>query len=436
MGDGMLGTLLVDRALGRFAAAALALTLQIGCSAQRAAVREEAAVTAPAPAAADAGADAERQKLKGIQRRFGQLADRNVRDEQALAEAARLRAELEEMLPTAQRPSSVHYLLSGVMVMLGDKEGALHHGSRAVELSPKDARLRCAKAMLLGMLGRRAEGIEELRQAVELDPQDMESWHMLGDALLDSNRQAEAEAAMRKAIERKPDDLTSLETLGAALIQQDKHEEALRIFQKTLTLNPSLARGYYNIGQTYQLMGRHQESRTAFQRAVELEPDDYRARSKLVQLAQALGDLPARDRELATLYTMHRAGQIKSETFCREQMTIGTNKLMVMEHFELKGPRPVKYVFHILDETGAHSTARFSLGSYDVTNKAMQQTGQQPAGTRLFHLDYYRETPDESFHATFGFFNGAPSYDEVRKIVEDALHERRAPMSMSRVPRR
>lgn len=447
MGDGMLGALLSNRSLGspgpsrslragRFlnvlggCAAALVLGLQPGCSSQRAAIREPVGQAAPQPLdAATVNA-----RLKAVQVRMGQLVERRPMDEPGRAELLRIRAELLDLLPVAPRPASVHFILSGILMLLGDKHGTLEQVERAIALAPEDPAFHRSRGILLSMEGRPSEGVEEFQKTVTLDPQDVRSWQILGQALLELNRLPEAEAAARKALERHPDDIELLETLGVALSQQDKREEALGIYQKTITLDPKSARGYYNLGQTYQLMGRYQESRTAFLRVVEKEPDDYRAHSKLVQLNQALGDLSARDRALETVYALYRAGKIQSERFCREQTTIGPYKLMIMEHFELKGPLAVKYVFHILDESGNDSDARLSLGSYEVTNKVMDQAGSLPAGTRLYHLDYYRETKTHRMHSTFGFFKGAPGYDELRKIVEDVLLERRPAMSSSTVP--
>jgi hypothetical protein len=108
------------------------------------------------------------------------------------------------------------------------------------------------------------------------------------------------------------------------------------------------------------------------------------------------------------------------ETFCREQFQHGTQKVMVFESFELKGERPVRYAFELVAPEGKGSQRTLSLGSYDFTNQVMKRPADRADPRRIFHLDGY--TPDGS-HQTFAFFEGEPSYEDVRKAVVAILDD-------------
>ncbi len=101
---------------------------------------------------------------------------------------------------------------------------------------------------------------------------------------------------------------------------------------------------------------------------------------------------------------------------------------LVFENFELKGDRAVVYTFIVTKQGNPEEDYHFSLGSYDVTNKAAHELGEIDRGDRLFHLDRYSRGGS---HATFGFFKNAPSYETVRERVMKIMSEGGQPSSGS-----
>lgn len=150
-----------------------------------------------------------------------------------------------------------------------------------------------------------------------------------------------------------------------------------------------------------------------------LEPLDWRVRAKLVQVYQALGKMPERDKERNDLFAMWKSGQpsdLKEQgQYCRDQFEVNGKKVLAFEHFELKGERALRYVFSILNKTEDGEAYRISLGSYNATN-AIWRARQNPKpkdDERLFHLDGYFG----GIHATYGMFFPEPSYDDIRARV-------------------
>jgi tetratricopeptide (TPR) repeat protein len=166
-----------------------------------------------------------------------------------------------------------------------------------------------------------------------------------------------------------------------------------------------------------------------------VDPLDWHARAKLVQVYQAMGKFPERDKERGELFQMWKSGkpaELSQQTqYCREQFEAGGQKIMVFEQFELKGERALRYVFSILNKAEDDEEFRISLGSYEFTNSVWRRTRNPPPkpDERLFHLDGYFKNS----HATFGMYFPEPSYDEVRAIVIQILEKKVAPISSTTV---
>jgi len=220
---------------------------------------------------------------------------------------------------------------------------------------------------------------------------------------------------------------------GNDLMGQRKYKEALARYREGLAKTPDSPELLFNGGMAAFMSKDFATAEKLWKSLTELDPDDWQARAKLIQAYQALGDLKARDDQRRKLLDLRKSGRSedlkKLDFYCREQFEAAGKKLMVFEHFELKGERALRYVFSVLDDSGEGEAFRISLGSYDLTNAVAARTGGLKKGERLFHLDGYYKWG----HATYGFFTPEPSYDEVRKIVIGVLEEKIQPQSQSRV---
>jgi tetratricopeptide (TPR) repeat protein len=222
---------------------------------------------------------------------------------------------------------------------------------------------------------------------------------------------------------------------GNELMEQQKYAEALAKYQEGLKAVPDSTGLLYNAAQAAFLIEDFKTAATHWGRMRELEPGDWQVRAKLVQTYQALSDLPARDAERQALFDMKKRGKnedLKERDFyCREQMKVNGQRVIVFEHFELKGPRGLRYVFTVLNEAGDKEAFRISLGSYDLTNNIWRET-TKPApkeNERLFHLDGY--FPGGG-HATYGMYPPPElTYDKVREIVISILEKKKKPLSSS-----
>jgi tetratricopeptide (TPR) repeat protein len=267
-----------------------------------------------------------------------------------------------------------------------------------------------------------------LEQAAAAEPRSARLHHLLGRAHLygGPGQSAAALAAFRKAAQLDPKDGKSRLMAGTVLMEAGKEAEALELFKQAVAAEPAYAMAHYNVGQLYQNGGKYEESLAAFRAAAKLLPDDYRVRAKVIQNLQALGRPKERDQERDSLLKLHKDGKVPAPMYCREQFTVGKEKVMAFEYFELKGERAVRYAFNVLDETGADVKCRISLGSYPMTNAIARQTGTIGKDGRIFHLDGYYADGE---HRTFGMFTKEPTYEETRKMVAEVIEGKMKPQS-------
>jgi len=90
---------------------------------------------------------------------------------------------------------------------------------------------------------------------------------------------------------------------GQALECAGRHEEALRRLQRSAALRP-VSKTFELIGLLYGEMNRLEDARTALRRAIELDPGAASAHRALALCHEALGDLPAAEREYRVALNM------------------------------------------------------------------------------------------------------------------------------------
>lgn len=217
---------------------------------------------------------------------------------------------------------------------------------------------------------------------------------------------------------------------GDELMEQNKPAEALTFYEQALVLAPDNEAGLYNAGMAAFMVKKYDTAGQFWKRLEQSAPDDWRLRSKLVQVYQALGDLKSRDAERSSVLELWKRGVVEQDKFCRDQFEVAKKQVMVFEYFELKGDRGLRYEFYVLDESGKEDY-RVSLGSYAATNAIWAEKNKNEAktGQRLFHLDGYYKWG----HATFGFFTPEPSYETVRHAVSEIVDGKTKPLSTTQV---
>lgn len=200
------------------------------------------------------------------------------------------------------------------------------------------------------------------------------------------------------------------------LMAKGQHKEALPYLKMVQQGLPDYPNVLWNLGIAFSETGDHREALSVWQKYLKVEPDDWRAMAKCVQACQAIGDIEARNREIAALRASREkltgAERKKAERFCREQCVIANRRVFAFEYFNPQGPRRQYFRFSVVDKEGKEEFY-ISLGSYDETNAIAHELGEVTKDQRLYHLDQYNKAQ----HRTYAFYHEKPDYDAVRASV-------------------
>ena len=210
--------------------------------------------------------------------------------------------------------------------------------------------------------------------------------------------------------------------MGAmAAAKAGRLEEAAEMLDQMMTLDPNFPDAWWNLGTFRAQLNQHGPALSVWDIYRRMVPDDWRARVKVIQSCQALGDMVRRDRERNELLALRRAGAdptLSAEPrYCREQFRVGEQAVVAYEIFEPSGPTRVFYQFMVGAPATGEYVGHYSLGSYDFTTEFQREMGSIGPDDRVYHLDWYAGP----LHSTVCFYHALPGYDETRAHVVAAM---------------
>ena len=237
--------------------------------------------------------------------------------------------------------------------------------------------------------------------------------------------------AQRAACQQQPSpDLERLMHGSVAAAERSDLPTAIAMADSLLRQDSTVLNALWNLGVWHAMLNEPAQALAAWKSYHAQDSTDWHVEAKLIQTYQALADTARRDSSLAGLLKhrslSHNPELLEAESFCREQAVIDGRQVMAFQTFAPQGDRMVFLTFYLLGPDG-RDTARFSLGSYDLTTEAARESGDIRPDERLYHLDYYGSRS----HATYAFFRKQPGYDEVRAMVVQILRGELKPVSSS-----
>ena len=236
-----------------------------------------------------------------------------------------------------------------------------------------------------------------------------------GRSWADSTNSLSAETAFKEA---------------AGLMQKGSYKEALPLLKHAETEYPTNSSLLWNLGIAYAAVFQHQEALQVWQRYEKVEPADWRARAKVIQAHQALGDFKSRDVEIQELYLLRKQGKDPSlsgeKRFCREQFEVEGHKVFAFEYFDQADPKKIFFRFSIVNADGKEESY-ISLGSYKDTVSIARDLGEIKQSEELYHLDKYQA----GSHWTYAFYKARPGYDAVREKAVKIIRGDLMPVSAS-----
>jgi tetratricopeptide (TPR) repeat protein len=162
---------------------------------------------------------------------------------------------------------------AGESLTAGNAKAAAESYGKALQLSPRDAKLHYNLSLALDRLGDFPAERKELARAVELNPNLAVAQNQLGLLALRSGQQAEAEQRFKKtlAIDRTFSEAQS--NLGVLYSQQGKNAQAAQLFQQAIENDPKYSKAYVNLGLLMSQQGAFSEAEQQFRTAIHIDPN-------------------------------------------------------------------------------------------------------------------------------------------------------------------
>jgi Flp pilus assembly protein TadD len=161
---------------------------------------------------------------------------------------------------------------------------------RALEVEPKNNRVRYSMGNVLEKSGRRSQAIIEMEKILQDKPDDAGALNFVGYTLTVAGRDREkAEGMIRKAHELKPDDGYILDSFAWMLVQRGELEEGLeklKLAAEKVKSDPVVCE---HLGDAYLAKGDKQSAVEAFKKSLQINPENVVVKKKLEGLEKELG---------------------------------------------------------------------------------------------------------------------------------------------------
>jgi hypothetical protein len=172
-------------------------------------------------------------------------------------------------------------------------------------------------------------------------------------------------------------------------------------------------------------------------------PDDWQAAALLGRVYAEAGDKEKRNAEMARLEALYKRGVTPKglTQYILEKVHVGDKLVIIFNSFEPWGNFKVYNYARVLDSQG-RLLSRITLESSDFDQPlwAKQHPEQAAAGGRMFSLDGYADGGTNAAgqhtetHATYGFLDGRPTYDQVRADFINIASGKGGPLSSNTHP--
>ena len=189
---------------------------------------------------------------------------------------------------------NMHVEMGKVFESQTNYEAAVSEYQKAVDVAQKKSSFLTAKAIgssrealaerkmagALDRLGRFTQAETHYSKALKLSPDDAKVWNDAGYSYYLQSRWADAERSLKTADSMDPRNPRILTNLGLTFAAQGKNDEALVAFSHA----GGPAVGHANLGYILAAMGKPEQAREYYQKAVELQPELNPARHALAKL--------------------------------------------------------------------------------------------------------------------------------------------------------
>jgi tetratricopeptide (TPR) repeat protein len=182
----------------------------------------------------------------------------------------------------------IQFMLANMEKGAGDKERAIAHYQRSVDLKPDLDVAHLMLGELYYLTGKPDRSIRHYRQAAALDPSDAEARHNLGMLLLSRGEIPSAIAALREAVSLEPGNPGYNYNLAVAYMTAKDAAAAIPFLKETARLDPGHKAALNHLGVALQVQGNVPEAVEFYRRALAVDARYEQARLNLAQAEKLL----------------------------------------------------------------------------------------------------------------------------------------------------
>jgi len=203
---------------------------------------------------------------------------------------------------------------------------------------------------------------------------------------------------------------------ATASFQRGDYAVALAGFQEITAADPANIVAHNMAGNCALRLKNYPAAISSFKKALELQPGESHNEAGLIEAYARAGMTTERDAEIGHLIQLKKDGRLPPNFhFIYDVFSKEDKNVEVVEFYpDLSSGYHFRYWFNISDASGK-PIERIALESDDIdqTSFAKEHPQEAVAGRRRFSLDSYRQ----STHGFFHFYDGEPTYAQVRAEV-------------------
>jgi tetratricopeptide (TPR) repeat protein len=154
-------------------------------------------------------------------------------------------------------PNSVaaHMLSGEALDGLARTPEAIIEFQAAVKIGPREPDVNFGLGYLQWKLANYGEARKSFEAELAIDPNHPQALAYLADIELKNNEAAKALPLLQKVVKQRNDIRIAYVDLGAILTQQKRYAEALAALQQAVKLDPAQPDGHFRLGRLYQATG-------------------------------------------------------------------------------------------------------------------------------------------------------------------------------------
>ncbi len=205
-----------------------------------------------------------------------------------------------------------------------DFDGALEYGRKCLDINPDN---NIQAHLLLGeiytLTGENVLAIEQYDKALELDPKDERIRLMVTSILIRESQFEKALDYLEKLIAMNPNSSVAYYYRGRVYLEMQNYQEAEKAFNKALEINSNLEPALFDLGALYQITERYTDAVEIFEQLLVMHPDNTLVSENLAMLYLKLGLKKEAESQIERLKERSIAGGFGRETLGRMYLKQG-----------------------------------------------------------------------------------------------------------------